>query len=490
MRNRKSKKDLVVFVSGNFNILHLGHIRLLRYAKGLGDKLVVGLNKTGAEQAETLLPVELRLEALTAIAFVDDVVIIDGPVVDVVADIKPDIVVKGKEYEKAENEEQQVLKAYDGALVFSSGDITLSNGYLTDQMTSVAQAVSVNFSLLNQFRERRKVSLSSLSNHLCKFNDLKICVIGDVIVDEYISCDPLGMSREDPTIVVTPLSAKKFVGGAGIVAAHAASLGASVDFFGLAGDDLEQEFAVKRLKAYQVNANLIVDKNRPTTLKTRYRANGKTLLRVSRLHQESISQILQQQLISLVKDRVSEYDLLIFSDFNYGCLPSSVVNKITSLCLENGVKVAADSQSSSQIGDISRFKKASLLTPTEYEVRVAVRDNENGLVVIADSLLKESNAENLIVTLGAEGIFLRVKDQHGDYCTERLAALNDNPLDVAGAGDSLLVMASLVLAAGGSIFEAAVLGSIAAALQVGIEGSKPLDPREIHKVLSSRLLPN
>ena len=66
--------------------------------------------------------------------------------------------------------------------------------------------------------------------------------MGDVIADEYISCDPLGMSEEDPTIVVTPISSKTFIGGAAIVAAHAASLGAQVQFFSVVGDDQTATF--------------------------------------------------------------------------------------------------------------------------------------------------------------------------------------------------------------------------------------------------------
>ena len=67
---------------------------------------------------------------------------------------------------------------------------------------------------------------------------MKVCIVGDLIVDEYITCNPLGMSQEDPTIVVTPVEEEQFLGGAGIVAAHAVGLGASVDFFSVVGSDL------------------------------------------------------------------------------------------------------------------------------------------------------------------------------------------------------------------------------------------------------------
>jgi bifunctional ADP-heptose synthase (sugar kinase/adenylyltransferase) len=121
-------------------------------------------------------------------------------------------------------------------------------------------------------------------------------VFGDLIVDEYINCDPLGMSQEDPTIVVTPIRQDRFVGGAGIVAAHAAGLGAKVRYFGVVGRDPAAKYAEERLRSFGVETDLTVDDSRPTTLKQRYRANGKTLLRVSHLRQPDISRELAEAL--------------------------------------------------------------------------------------------------------------------------------------------------------------------------------------------------
>ncbi|MFM8003300.1 MAG: PfkB family carbohydrate kinase, partial [Actinomycetota bacterium] len=162
-----------------------------------------------------------------------------------------------------------------------------------------------------------------------KFKGQKVVVIGDLIADEYITCDPLGMSEEDPTIVVTPVSSKTFIGGAAIVAAHAASLGAEVQFFSVVGDDSTAEFCRQELTRFGVNHNLLVDDSRPTTLKQRFRSRSKTLLRVSHLAQRSIEEPLQKELVSKVSQAVKSADLVIFSDFNYGSLPQPVVDAVT-----------------------------------------------------------------------------------------------------------------------------------------------------------------
>jgi len=127
------------------------------------------------------------------------------------------------------------------------------------------------------------------------------------------------MSQEDPTIVVTPIDSTRFVRGAGIVAAHAAGIGSQVDFISVAGRDATQEFAQKGLETAQVKTHLLIDESRPTTLKQRFRSKGKTLLRVSHLHQTAISTKLQTQLLDLVAESLNTANVLVFSDFNYGC---------------------------------------------------------------------------------------------------------------------------------------------------------------------------
>jgi len=318
-----------------------------------------------------------------------------------------------------------------------------------------------------------------------QFSSLNLCVVGDLIVDEYITCDPLGMSHEDPTIVVTPVDSTRFVGGAGIVAAHAAGLGASVQFVSVVGNDATHEFALEGLVATGVEAQLFEDDSRPTTLKQRYRSKGKSLLRVSHLHQGAISAVLQAQLLTALEQALDSSDLLVFSDFNYGCLPQQLVDQLVAMAKSRGVLMAADSQSSSQVGDISRFKDMDLITPTEREARISARNREDGLVVLAEQLRQQAAAHNVLLKLGEEGLLIHAGNgQDDDWLTDRIDALNSSAKDVAGAGDSLLITSAMTLACGGTIWEAACLGSLAAAVQVGRVGNTPLRTEELLRELS------
>jgi len=476
-------KPITVLVSGRFNILHPGHMRLLRSAKEYGERLIVGVESDRLAGFAAHLPENLRLEGLQGHSLVDEAFIFDEPITELISRLRPDIVVKGKEHEARQNQELKALEQYGGSLVFSSGETVFSSLDLIRKEFRTFDSRSINLPV--EYLARHTIAKSRLIELLNALAALKVCVIGDLIVDEYITCEPLGMSQEDPTIVVSPIDSTRFVGGAGIVAAHAAGLGANVQFFTVSGNDPSRDFALKALTTAGVEAHLVVDNSRPTTLKQRYRSKGKSLLRVSHLHQGAISAALQGQLLTELKIALDEADLLVFSDFNYGCLPQPLVDELVVAAKSRGVMLAADSQSSSQVGDISRFSGMDLITPTEREARISTRNREDGLVVLAEQLRQQASAKNVLLKLGEEGLLIHAGlEKLDDWLTDRLHALNSAPKDVAGAGDSLLITSSMALACGATIWEAACLGSLAAAVQVGRVGNTPLCAEELLQELS------
>jgi sugar/nucleoside kinase (ribokinase family) len=126
-----------------------------------------------------------------------------------------------------------------------------------------------------------------------------------------------------------------------------------------------------------------------------------------------------------------------------------------------------------------------LVKPTEREARLALRDFDSGLVVLAEKLRAKANAQHVILSLGAEGLLVHAPDRDGAWMTDRLPAFNESPKDPSGAGDSLLITAALALAAGGSIWQATYLGAIAAACQVGRVGNVPLTAPEVEAEILS-----
>ena len=467
-----------VLVSGAFNVLHPGHLRLLRFAKECGDQLIVAVNSDRIAMGGAYVPEDLRLEVVQSNNWVDEAFLIDEPIAQVIARLQPNIVVKGKEHETKFNPELSVLEVYGGRLIFSSGETVFSSIDLL--RSEFLQSNSGVIELPTDYMKRHSISIERLLSLINSFSRLKVCVIGDLLVDEYITCEALGMSQEEPTLVVTPLDTTRFLGGAGIVAAHAAGLGASALFISVAGNDMHSTFARGALEQAGVTSHLLIDDSRPTPHKQRYRSKGKSLLRVNHLHQRSISVALQAQLQKQFEVIVSGIDLLVFSDFNYGCLPQALVHSLIGVANSQKVRLAADSQSSSQVGDISRFRGMDLITPTEREARISTRNHEEGIVVMAEQLRKQALANNILIKLGEEGVLVHAGETDPHFgLDDRISALNSAPKDSSGAGDSMLISSAMTLASGGNIWEAACVGSLAAAIQVGRMGNIPLSAHEL-----------
>lgn len=468
----------IVFVSGKFNILHPGHIRLLEFARTCGDVLVVGVVQRGVPGIS--VAGEERLASVRALAMVDETFLVDSSVEDCLRRLHPDVVVKGREYANLHNVEQSVVESYGGRLLFSSGELRYSSLTLLQNEYDASQ--SLRLVPEQDFPKRHGFTTASILDHIAGFSKLTVTVVGDLIVDDYVDCEPLGMSREDPTIVVSPLTRRRFVGGAGIVAAHARGLGAKVNFVTVAGSDEVADYAEAQLIEKGIDVHIVRDPSRPTTLKTRYRAAGKTLLRVSELRQHAVEAGIARAMLDHLNHCVGESDVLVFSDFNYGCLPQELVDELIEQAGPKGVLMAADSQASSQMSDVSRFRGMDLLTPTEREARLAIGDFALGLAAVGETLSRKAAASNIVLTLGGDGMLI-LGDADNEFMTDRLAALNPDPKDTAGAGDSFLITASMALRLGMTIWQASYLGAVAAAIQVSRVGNVPLSLDDITQAM-------
>jgi rfaE bifunctional protein kinase chain/domain len=468
-----------VFISGNFSVLHPGHIRLFHLAKGLGEKLVVGINSDESVISSMKVPLNLRIESLKSIEMVDEVIVINSNLKETLNKLKPDFVLKGKEHEHSHNLEEEILNGYGGKLVFGSGDFAMSSeDYLLGYFSK--SAIN-NRDLVTSFFKRHNIKKERIISLLTSIKSLKLLVVGDLIIDEYIDCESIGLSQEDPAVVFRPISEKKFVGGAGIVALHSASIGVNTSFLTYAGSDGEANFARSSFDTKNINSYLIVDGLRSTILKKRFRAGGKTQFRLT-IHEDSaISNNSRSTFLEKATEMMDNVDVLIFSDFNYGLLDKDTVDKLIRKAKQKDIFIAADCQISSQIADYLKYSNVDLVTPTEHEARVTLRDNSSGLAKIAIAFQELLNVPKLFITLGHDGLLFQESsgNQKSPFITDLIPALANKSVDTAGAGDSMLVFASLALAAGSTISEAGYLGSLAAGIQVSRVGNTPLTISEI-----------
>ena len=202
----------------------------------------------------------------------------------------------------------------------------------------------------------------------------------------------------------------------------------------------------------------------------------------------SISKHIEDLLLEEFQRLSDKIDLLVFSDFNYGLISRSFVQAIQQAASNSELVVAADSQSSSQIGNLAKFQNISLATPTEYEARLTLNDFESGLVALSNKVRSKLSCDHLLLTLADEGVLITTGDDpHNLHAFEndQLPALHKSPVDVAGAGDAFLVTSGMALAAAGTIWEASYLGSIAAGIQVSRAGNIPIATNELLKAIKN-----
>ena len=218
---------VVVQCHGCFDIVHPGHIRYLEFARQQGDVLIVSV--TGdSDVAKGLdrpyIPQELRAENLAALVFVDFVYVTTEPTAEaVLAKVKPDIYVKGREYERSHDAgflaEKKAVESYGGRIIYSSGEIVFSSTKLIERIPRNADTESHRVNLVCK---RYGICHTTIEESLQQFRDLRVLVVGDVVIDRYVQCDAMGIASESPVISLAYRDEHNYVGGAAIVARHIA----------------------------------------------------------------------------------------------------------------------------------------------------------------------------------------------------------------------------------------------------------------------------
>ena len=296
------------------------------------------------------------------------------------------------------------------------------------------------------------------------------------------------MSAEAPVLVVRELKAREYLGGAAIVAAHAQALGAQCSYLSVVGQDPNAQLVRQQLERYGVSNNLIPDPSRPTTFKIRYMVENQKLFRVSRLQEQSLSAEIETQLISRLRELAPKLDGILVSDFVYGVITENILNELQSLKHQYDLQLFGDLQCSSQVGNVGKFQNFDLLTPTEKEARIALSNRDDGVERVANQLMQQSRTKHLLIKLGAEGFIAYATEEDGFINRQHFPALCPNPVDVAGAGDSLLACMAASLCAGNSLMESAALGACMASLAVQTVGNLPVRQEQIQQALKGHFL--
>lgn len=318
---------------------------------------------------------------------------------------------------------------------------------------------------------------------LDQFSQARVLVVGDLTLDEFLTGQVERLSREAPVLILRHEVTRQIPGGGANAVYNLAKLGAQVKAVGLVGKD-EQGNALRQIfEAAAIDTTgILIDTLRPTVTKTRISGHARQsvtqqIVRVDRKSDELPDETLQQQLAAYVQQQAETVDAVVCSDYGDGTLTAPVIAAAIahSCCIVDTQK------------HLPRYQGATIFTPNlpeaEQAVGYAIRDAQT-LQQAGSDLLQLTQAKYILITRGEEGMSLF--DREGSHFS--IPAFNRTDVfDVTGAGDTVVAALTLALVVGASIWEAAVLGNLAASLVVRQFGTATTSVEEMKTALN-RLL--
>jgi rfaE bifunctional protein kinase chain/domain len=304
-----------------------------------------------------------------------------------------------------------------------------------------------------------------------QFENTKVLVLGDVMVDAYFYGSVSRISPEAPVPIVNLNRKEQRLGGAANVALNLKSLGAEPLICSIKGNDRDGQ-VLKDLckKEGLITDGLINDYKRGTTVKTRVIGNSHQLLRIDEEETAEIDSSLEELVYQTVNSFIDQVDVLIFQDYNKGLLTSNLIKKVIDLCLKKKVPMVVDPK----FANFYDYTGVTLFKPNKKELLQAenIADNLSGTSLnnLADSVRQKLGATYLMTTLSADGVII-LSDKEKIH----LPAHPRKIVDVSGAGDSVLSVAALCIAAGMSMELTAALSNLSGGLVCEQIGVVPID---------------
>ncbi|MFL5402934.1 MAG: D-glycero-beta-D-manno-heptose-7-phosphate kinase [Gemmatimonadales bacterium] len=301
----------------------------------------------------------------------------------------------------------------------------------------------------------------------------RVVVVGDIMLDRYLIGDTERLSPEAPVPVVTVRERQAALGGAANVAANVIALGARCLLVGVVGDDgdgeaIRQELAVARLD----DRHVVTVAGRPTTSKTRIMARSQQIVRID----VEVETLLQgsdlKRVIAVAREALADADALLLEDYNKGALPPPLILAVMEIAKRRGIPVVVDPK----FRQFFEYAGATVFKPNRRELESALGaavDLQDGGAL--PEVLTRLKVDNLLVTLGAEGMVLVTKDR----TLTQIPSIARQIYDVSGAGDTVTAWLGAALAAGASVGEAAQLANYAAGVEVGKAGVATVSPEEV-----------
>jgi rfaE bifunctional protein kinase chain/domain len=308
-----------------------------------------------------------------------------------------------------------------------------------------------------------------------RFQDKRIIVLGDLMLDEFFWGRVRRISPEAPVPVVEIERQTLALGGAGNVASNLVALGARPVTLGVTGADPDAERLRAAFRALGIGDDcLLADPSRPTTLKTRIIAHSQQVVRADRESRAPLDAQVEASLIHSFRREIETADAVVVSDYGKGLLTPGVLSSALAAARERKVPVCLDPKSR----NFSGYQPVTIITPNMQEAVEAAGTSIEGEGAVTESgrrILGSIQCEAVLITRGEEGMTLFT----GDGGATHIPTVAREVYDVTGAGDTVIATLGLALVAGATYLEAAVLANHAAGVVVGKVGTATVTREEL-----------
>jgi len=486
----------VVHCHGVFDLLHPGHITHLEQAKSLGDILAVSVTASSYVLKGPGRPYfsdDLRMKSIASLSCVDYVLLSEAETaLDIIDYIQPDFYVKGSEYADSENDVTQNIKreiekvhSYGGEVHFTGGQVFSSTKLLNNEFP-VLSAEAKEF--LKDFSSR--FSFADIQGYIELMQSIKVLVVGDIIIDQYVFCNVQGLTSKDRAFSAHYEREEEYLGGALAVARHLSNFSNNVTICGMVGNEPHIHSHILNGLSSDMLVALHCDANFKTIVKRRYvercgiRHDYEKLFSINYINEINTSEkVDRKSFYEKLITNIPFFDLVVVSDFGHGLIDE----KAMKILQDKAKFLALNCQTNSSnygMNLITKYRRADSFTLDVRELKLAFGSSSGDIDYLLKRLSKELDARMGWLTLGSLGAI--GVENSADF--SNVPALTLEVQDTVGAGDAFFAISSLCAQAQLPLEIGTFLGNIAGALAANVLGnSQAVDKVKLLKFAATLL---
>jgi rfaE bifunctional protein kinase chain/domain len=466
----------VVLVHGIFDLVHIGHIKLLNQAREHGELLVV----TVVADAEVhrgpgnpFFKQELRVETLANLSVVDYVAVIPSEsAVPAIEAFEPAVLVRGPRFENNNFDvRHEFHEAEELAMERVSGEVKvieserIRTGELINRFFETYPHETTRY--LKQFA--RKYTLDTIVQALEQVKNKRVLVIGDAIIDQYHYCSALGKSAKESIVVNKSVKEESYIGGSIATANHVAQLSGRTELLTVLGSNCSYEEFIRSKLDPAIVPHFIFRDNAPTTVKKRYvsKEQNAKLFEICDLEDEPLRESEEMQLAAFLSERIEEYDLVVVNDFGHGMITPRIMRLICARAKQLALNVQTNGANQG-FNLVTNYERADFVCIDERELRLATREKFNEVPSLMLRIAEALQCKQIVATRGAEGS-VSFSSESGFVQTPAFAT---SSVDKIGAGDAFFAYTAPCYAAGLPQDLIAFIGNCVGSLKVQIVGNK------------------